>query len=556
MHAVDPVVEILSVPSLRDQLWRRFAEQPRLPALHVHDPHARDGGRWLTYEQLGRAVNRTAHAFAAAGVAPGMRVGVMLPNRELFVCVWLALVALNATMVPVNPDLVGAGLRHIVLHADLDLLLLSAARLERVRDACDGAPPARRILAVDLTSHPRPPRQAADGVEDFGALLDAAPETPPPRVPVDPADLALIIYTSGTTGPAKGVMLSRLAQLWHGLNYLRDFIQLGPGEVGYTPLPLFHVSAQGFTLGCLLGGAAVAVDSRFHPFSFSDIVRRHRAKAFNYVGAMIPLLAARPPRPDDADNPAERAVGSATLPELHESFERRFGLRLIESYGQTELAGLWLTDPPDGRRIGTVGRPRRWLEAAILRDDGTAAAAGETGEIALRPAHPLLMTHGYFRDPATTAHAFRGGWYHTGDAGARDADGYVRFRGRLKDFIRRRGENISAFEIERAALTHPAVREAAAVGVPSSLGEEEIKLCVILRDGARAGPADLDRHLRRRLARFMRPRYIEIRTDFPRTPTQRVQKFKLREEGVRAGVWERRSGGGRQRRVVEPGDGR
>ncbi|MGD9892520.1 MAG: AMP-binding protein [Dehalococcoidia bacterium] len=555
MHTVDSLDEILSPPPLREQLWRRFEEQPSLPALHVHNPHAPGGGRWLTYEQLGRAVNRTAHAIAAAGAAPGIRVGVMLPNSEMFVYAWLALVALNATMVPVNPDLVGASLRHIVLNADLDLLLFGAPLLQTVREACGGAPPARRVLVIDLTLGPRPSGEAGDGVQDFGTLLDVAPETPPPLVAVDPADLALIIYTSGTTGPPKGVMLSRLAQLWHGLNYLRDFIQLGPGDAGYTPLPLFHVSAQGFTLGCLLGGAAVAVDNHFHPFSFWDAVRRYRAKAFNYVGAMIPLLSARPPRPDDADNPAERAVGSATLPELHESFERRFALRLIESYGQTEMAGLWLTDPPNGRRIGTVGRPRRWLEAAMLRNDGTVAAHGETGEIALRPAHPLLMTHGYFRDPETTAHAFRGGWYHTGDAGVRDADGYVRFRGRLKDFIRRRGENISAFEIEREALTHPAVREAAAVGIPSPLGEEEIKLCVIPREGATVDPADLDRHLGRRLARFMRPRYIEIRTDFPRTPTQRVQKFTLREEGVGAGAWERRSRGGRQRHAAESGEG-
>src|SRR5262249_47004683 len=156
----------------------------------------------------------------------------------------------------------------------------------------------------------------------------------------------------------------------------------------------------------------------------------------NYVGAMIPLLYHRRPRADDADNPAARAVGSATPPELHEAFERRFGLRLIESYGQSELAGLWLTDPPEGRRIGTVGKPRAELEARALREDGSEPAPDEQGEIAVRPADPLLMTQGYLNEPETTARAFRNGWYHTGDAGSRDADGYFRFRGRLKDFIR------------------------------------------------------------------------------------------------------------------------
>lgn len=335
-------------------------------------------------------------------------------------------------------------------------------------------------------------------------------------------------------------MLSRAAQLWHGLDYLRDFIQLGPGETGYTPLPLFHVSAQGFTLGCLLGGASIVVGTRFQPFSFWETVRRHHAKAFNYVGAMIPLLYHRRPRSDDLDNPVERAVGSATAPELHESFERRFGVRLIETYGQTETAGLWLMQPETGRRIGSIGTPRRWLEATVLREDGTWAGPDESGEIALRPVHPLLMSTGYFRDQAATDRAFRDGWYWSGDAGSRDETGVFRFRGRLKDFIRRRGENISAFEIEREALTHPAIREAAASGVASALGEEEVKLSVLVHEGAQLTPPEIDRHLHARLAPFMRPRYIEVRSEFPRTPTQRVQKFKLREEGIHPGVWDRK----------------
>jgi carnitine-CoA ligase len=529
--------EILGQPPVWEQLRRRFEEQADLPALFAYAPgaHGLGEGRWLSYGELGRAVYRTAHALAAAGVRSGGRVGVMLPNGAPFVQAWLGLAALNVTMVPVNVNLVGAGLRHVLLTSDLDVLLVDGALVRTVRDACGGEPPARRVFAWD---------GGFEVADSFEELLRAAPDTPPPEVPCDWADPALIIYTSGTTGPSKGVVLSRLAQLWHGRNYLGDFIQLGPGETGYTLLPLFHVSAQGFTLGCLLGGASIVVDARFSPFSFWDTLRRHHAKAFNYVGAMVPLLYHRPPRSDDADNPAERAVGSATAPELHEAFERRFGMRLIESYGQTETAGLWLTDPPEGRRIGAAGKPRRWLDAKIVREDGSEAVPGEQGEIVLRPAHPLLMTQGYFRDPEANARAFPDapdGWYRTGDAGEQDADGYIRFRGRLKDFIRRRGENISAFEIEREALTHPAVREAAAVAVPSPLGEDEVKLCVIPHDDARLDPADLDRHLRPRLAAFMRPRYIEVRQEFPRTPTQRVQKFRLREEGVPPGAWERKA---------------
>jgi crotonobetaine/carnitine-CoA ligase len=556
--------EAVAAPPLREQLLRRFDEQPELPALHTHAP---EGWRTLTYGELGRAAYQTAHALTAVGAHPGARVGVMLPNGEAFVRAWLALALLNVTMVPVNVHLTGATLRHILLNSDLDLLLVDEPLLPVMTAACEPEA-AKNVWALALT--PRPPlpilgegvtcsamvdvdspspiigrggRARSEGDVRAGSSFSTAdfPTTPPPPVPVAPSDLALIVYTSGTTGPSKGVMLSRAAQLWHGLNYLRDFIRLGPGETGYTPLPLFHVSAQGFSLGCLLGGAAVAVDSRFSAFSFWDTVRRHNAKAFNYVGAMLPMLYHRRPRPDDADNPVERAVGSATAPELHEAFERRFAVRLIETYGQTETAGLWLMQPETDRRIGTIGTPRRWLEAAVLRPDGTPCDPDEPGEIALRPAHPLLMTTGYFRDDAATAHTFHHSSYWTGDAGSRDAGGVLRFRGRLKEFIRRRGENISAFEVEREALTHPAVREAAAVGVPSDLGEEEIKLCVILHEGTALDPPDLDRHLRTRLAPFMRPRYIEIRPEFPRTPTQRVQKFKLRDEGIPPSAWDRKA---------------
>jgi carnitine-CoA ligase len=527
----EDLTEVDDAPPLRDQLLRRFRDHAARAALTVRDG---DDWRTVTYAELGRLVCRTAHALAAAGATPGARVGVLLPNGLPFVRVWLALALLDVTMVPINVSLVGAGLRHVLDHAQPDLLVADAALLAHVREAGIDLPPGPATGPV-LVAPPRGGEPVA-----LPALEEAAAETPPPAGPVDPASLALVIYTSGTTGPSKGVMLSRTAQLWHGANYLRDFAVVGPGEAGFTPLPLFHVSAQGYTLGCLLGGAHAIVAPRFSPFSFWETARRFGARSFNYVGAMVPLLSHRPPRPDDRDHALRQAVGSATSPQLHEPFEQRFGLRLIESYGQTETAGLWLTDPPEGRRIGTVGRPRRWLTADVVREDGARAADGETGELVLRPAHPLLITTGYFRDPETTARAFRDGWYWTGDAASRDRDGLFRFRGRLKDFIRRRGENVSAFEIEREALTHPAVREAAAVGVPSPLGEEEIRLVVLLHDGARLEPAALSRYLAPRLAGFMRPRYIELRAELPRTPTQRVQKFRLREEGIGPGAWERR----------------
>jgi crotonobetaine/carnitine-CoA ligase len=526
------VHEALAAPVLRDQLLAVFAERATAPAVHID-------GRWLSFEELADGVARTASAFVAAGLRAGERLGVLLPNGEPYVRCWLASVVLNVTLVPVNVSLVGAALRDIVLGARLHHFVVDPALVPQLGAACAPHRPAESLWAWP---------------EIETLARSSAPEFPSPLSAPRHEDDALIIYTSGTTGLSKGVVLSRLAQLWHGRNYHRDFIQVAPDETGYTPLPLFHVSAQGFSLGCLLAGASVAIDQRFSAFAFWSAIRQHRARSFNYVSAMIPLLWRRPPQENDAENPVRIAVGSATSPEMHERFEERFGLRLIESYGQTETAGLWLTElAGGGRRIGTMGRPRRWLSATVRRDDGTECRPGETGELCLKPDVPHLMTTKYFDAPEATARAFRHGWYYTGDAAVVDEMGWFRFAGRIKEFIRRRGENISAFEIEREALAYPAVREAVAVGIPSSLGEDDVKLCVIPHEGVDLDPAALDAFLRPRLADFMRPRYIEIRSDFPRTPTQRVQKFRLREEGATSACWSR---GGRERLVQRIGDAR
>lgn len=516
--------------SLSGLLRERFARQADERALHI------DGG-WLRYGELAALVFRAANALAAAGVGAGDRVGTLLPNNRAFVAAWLAAAELGAVLVPVNVNLTGDTLRYIVEHAEPRALLVDAETLTAYSDAFGETHPAPLVIAAGAD---------LPGAARWERLLAAATDAPPPLLPPNRAEPALIIYTSGTTGRPKGVVLSRAAQLAHGWYYGKDFVRLGPGETAYTCLPLFHVTAMGFSLGCLLHGAAIAIDPRFSPFAFWEQIRRFEAQIFPYVGAMIGLLYARPPRPDDRDQPARRAIGAATPLQLWEPFERRFDITLIETYGQSEMASLWLMPPPEGGRVGTVGKPAPRFDAKVVGEDGDVAPPDAVGELLLRPHDPLLGAQGYFRDEETTRRAFRpDGWYATGDAASRDADGYFRFHGRLRDFIRRRGENVSAFEVERAALGHPAVREAAAVGVPSALGEEEIKLCVLLEPGTALEPVALFRYLRPRLAPFMQPRYIQVYADFPRTATQRVQKFRLAAEGVTPSTWDRHRGRGR-----------
>ena len=510
---------------LRDLLRDRLLAAGSANLIHID-------GHWLTGEEVLAGQWRYANLLRDIGVPPNARVGVLLPNNEAFLLTWFATVELNLTLVPINVRLIGDSLRHIVEHADLAALIVDESTLANVRSAFGERRPCRILVIRGASAVP----EAAN----LELLLNAASAEPPPREPVQRSDPALIIYTSGTTALPKGVVLSRAAQRVHGLSYGLDFVRLGPGESGYTCLPLFHVTSMGFTLGCLLGGSRIAIDARFDPFGFWDQIRRHEARMFPYVGAMIAILQKRPHRSDDAQNPALRAIGAATPLYLWEPFEQRFGVELIETYGQTELASLWFMAPPEGRRVGTVGRPVPRMDVRLQDAGGREPAAGMPGEILVRPHDPLLMMQSYFRDSEATANALRDGWYHTGDAATVDADGYYRFAGRLKDFIRRRGENISALEIEQALLSHPRVQECAAVGIPDELSEEEIKLCVVPVPDAHLLAADVAHYLRPRLAPFMQPRYIEIRSSLPRTATERVQKHRLVEEHAAEAAWDRR----------------
>jgi crotonobetaine/carnitine-CoA ligase len=239
----------------------------------------------------------------------------------------------------------------------------------------------------------------------------------------------------------------------------------------------------------------------------------------------------------DAASSLRLAVGGAAPAELWAAFEERFGLEILEVYGLTETATFCLGSPPDDIRVGKLGVPVSWAEVRIAREDGTDAAPGEPGEIVVRSRRPDVLFQGYLDDPEATAEALRDGWFHSGDRGRRDADGYFVFLDRLKDSIRRRGENISSYEVERAVNEHPQVVESAAIGVPSDLGEEDVMVVVVVRGDQPLDPAELVAFCAERLAGFMVPRYVLQRDALPKTATERVQKFHLRAEGV-AGAWD------------------
>jgi carnitine-CoA ligase len=486
-------------------------------------------GETVTYAQMLARSHAAADALAAVGLRRGDRLALMLPNCLEFLDLWFASALLGAVLVPINTALQGDGLRYLIEHSGAKILVVDAPLAETVAAAIEGGSSKARIFLHD-------PARGGDDV--LQTLLGGAH---PPASPASPApeDLASILYTSGTTGLPKGVMNCHNAYAAAGREFAVETVRFREDDVFYTTLPLFHINAQTLTtMGSIVSGRPMVLAPRFSASGMFDDVRAHGATVFNYIGAMLTMLHKQPQRDDDAENPIRLTVGGAAPKELWEAFEQRFACQILEIYGLTETACFCLSSPPDDIRVGKIGTPVSWSEVRIEGDDGEELAPGEPGEICIRSKRPAVMLMGYYANEQATAQALRGGWFHSGDRGEMDADGYFTFVDRLKDSIRRRGENISSYEVERAVNDHPAVAESAAVAVPSELGEDEVMIVVVVKDGEQLAPQELIAFCEQRIARFMVPRFVRFVATLPKTGTERVRKFMLREQGA-GDAWDR-----------------
>ncbi len=435
-----------------------------------------DGDR--TYAQVDADATQMAHALAGERV-----VATLLGNCYEAAVLPFAAARAGAIYAPINPAFRGPGLDHVLQVTGADLLVV---------------PESLQSLYSGNTT------PIGSGHED---------------------DLAMLLFTSGTTGRSKGCMLShrygpRQAQL------LIEHYELRDDDVLYCPFPLFHLDALVLTvLAALELGTTAAIGARFSASGFWDEIRAFGATVFDFMGATLTILHKRPPRPDDADNPVRLAWG-VPVPEWAGEFEARFGLRLVELYGSTDV-GVPIYQPlHEPRVVGSCGRAIDAYEVELI-----------DGEIAVRGREPGLISDGYYGMPEATS--WRDGWFMTGDLATRDAAGNFFFAGRRKEAIRRRGENISAFEVEEVVLLHPGVLEVAAYGVPSELSEEEVMVAVVPRPGQAVDPADLVAHCERQMARHMVPRYVDVLDALPRTATEKVEKYRLVERGVTPTTWDR-----------------
>jgi len=474
-------------------------------------------GAPLTFGEPESRVNRLANGFAAAGLRAGDPVAVMLANHPDHAAVFLALARLGATQVPVNIHLRGFGLEYVLTHSKARAIVADsrfASELEPIL--------ARSPIELAVWRGVAKPSGAArttilDDIARDGTRV--APRSTP-----DADRILSITYTSGTTGPPKGVMLGEKPYLMAG-HVAGQLADVRPGDVMLTWEPLYHIGGSQVIVTCLQRGVPIALLERFSASAFWDQARRYRATQMHYLGGVLGILLKQPPRPDDREHTVRIAWGGGAPAHLWEVFEDRFGVRIHECYGMTEAASFTTINLE--RRRGSIGRPVPHFEVKIVTDDGGTAAPYEPGQIVVRERAPGLFMKGYLRDPERTADALRDGWLHTGDFGTRDADGFLYFAGRRRDRLRRRGENVSAWEIEQVLAMHADVEACAAIGVPSDVGDEDIKVFVKPVAGKRLDPPDLVRWCEGRLAYFQIPRYFELVDEFPLTPTERIRKDQL-----------------------------
>jgi crotonobetaine/carnitine-CoA ligase len=309
-----------------------------------------------------------------------------------------------------------------------------------------------------------------------------------------------------------------------------------------TSLPLFHSNALGTFYQALLSGSTIVAEPRFSASRFWQSLIDHKATAAYVLGAMVPILLSREPSPQERAHGVRTGLGPGVPGNLHTAFRERCGIHLIDGYGSTET-NFVIGSTTAEQRPGSMGRVGEGYQARVLDGSGNEAKPGEPGELTLRSDDKLAFATGYFAMPDKTAEAFRDGWFYTGDRVVREADGSFRFMDRLKDAIRRRGENISAFEVEQVLLSHPEIGTAAVFPVPSEMAEDEVMATIIRRPNSRLTEEALSEFCRPRLAGFAMPRFIEFVDTLPMTENGKVQKYKLRDRGVTAETWDRQAAG-------------
>jgi crotonobetaine/carnitine-CoA ligase len=469
-----------------------------------------------TFRDAASVAARRAGMLAAAGIGPGDRVALLLGNRIELMELVLACGWLGAIAVPINTAAMGPQIAYYLQNSGAKALVVESglrSRLEQV--SMEG-----EVWVVESL----PP-----------------PGAPIPAAAVRPGDTLAILYTSGTTGPSKGVMCPHTQYYWWGINTI-ELLEITAQDVLCTSLPLFHINALSTFAQALLSGAHMVLHERFSASGFWRATAQSGATVIYLLGAMVPILLAQPPSADERKHRVRLALGPGVPPDMLAAFGERTGVRLLEGYASTETNFI-IGSTIEQQKPGTIGRIRPGYHARVVDEEDFEVAPGVAGELLLRADEPYAFASGYFGMPEKTVEAWRNLWFHTGDRMVRDAEGNFRFLDRLKDAIRRRGENISSYEVEQVLLSHPSLEMAAVFPVRSELAEDEVMAALVLKPGCRLDPLELMAFCEPRMPYFAIPRFLDFVKELPRTENGKVQKFKLRERGPGDRTWDREAAG-------------
>jgi len=513
--------------TLGDMLQRQASTFGSKPLLRI-------AGQQWSHSDAARVAGMRAAVLSGAGVKMGDRVALMCGNRVEFLEVFLGAGWMGAVTVPVNTASMGPQLGYFLTDSQASLLVIEAAFLERLRDIDLTRTALCEIWIVGDDDGHAPTATAAIRVVPYPA---AAPIIAP--ADVKPGHPLAIMYTSGTTGPAKGVMCPHAQYYWWGLNSA-NVLGVGPDDVLCTTLPLFHINALNTFAQAALLGCEVVFESRFSASGFWPAMRQSGATVVYLLGAMVPILLAQPEGAHERDHRVRAGLGPGVPADAGRRFMERTGVQLLEGYGSTET-NFTIATAPDSPRTGVMGWVQPGFTARVVDDDDVPVVAGEAGELLLRADEPFAFASGYFNMAEKTIEAWRNLWFHTGDRVVQDADGAFRFVDRIKDAIRRRGENISSFEVEQVLLSHPGVAECAVFPVRSELAEDDVMAALVTRAGVQIEPSEVIAFCTSRLPYFAVPRYLDILDTLPRTENGKVQKYRLRDRGLSPSTWDRGS---------------
>ncbi|QGZ65005.1 ATP-dependent acyl-CoA ligase [Paraburkholderia acidisoli] len=500
--------------------------------------------RWSGAEAVDIAARR-AGALAQHGIRRGDRVALLCSNRSEFMEIVLGCGWLGAVVVPINTASRGMQLEHILANSGAKLMVAethlvgavlaldhSKLALESIwlieseasQDDAGAAP-----LASPIHAQPLPPRGEALAAADLG----------------DGEALA-ILYTSGTSGLSKGVICPH-AQFYWWARHTASHLGVVPGDVLYTCLPLFHTNALNAFFQALTHDAELVADRRFSASGFFGALIETNATVTYVLGAMVPILLGREAQPQERAHRVRIALAPGVPGHFQQEFTDRCGIALLDGFGSTEtnfVIGGGIAD----QKPGYMGKLVAGFDARVVDDNDREVPDGEAGELIVRADEPYAFASGYFGMAEKTVEAWRNLWFHTGDRVVREAGGYYRFVDRLKDAIRRRGENISSYEVEQVLLSHPAVETAAVFAVKSEFAEDEVMAALVLRAGETLDALDLIRYCEPRLPYFAVPRYLDFVADLPRTENGKIQKYKLRDVGITATAWDLETSGYRLKR--------